>query len=89
MVGLSSGGRASVGLRAAIALIAAIAGGWTAWVGAAGGAGNTSPTTWFAPYVDTTLPPAYPVTNPSEDPAGQTAFGFVVSQTSTDCVPSW
>ncbi len=45
--------------------------------------------TWFAPYVDATLPPAYPIATQAADPASQTAFGFVVSRTSTDCVPSW
>ena len=45
--------------------------------------------TWFAPYVDTTLPPMYAVADPASDPAGQSAFGFIVSKTATDCTPSW
>lgn len=45
--------------------------------------------TWFAPYVDATLPPMYQVQNPSSDPARQTVFGFIVASRQSPCTPSW
>ncbi len=46
-------------------------------------------TTWFAPYVDVTLPPTYQFQSASADPARQTVLGFVVSDPSSPCTPSW
>jgi chitinase len=45
--------------------------------------------TWFAPYVDVTLPPVYQFQSTSADPARQTALGFVVSTPGQPCTPSW
>jgi len=47
------------------------------------------PGTWFAPYVDVTLTPNYQFQVPANDPARQTALGFVVSQPGRGCTPSW
>lgn len=47
------------------------------------------PTTWYAPYVDATLPPEYPSADTSANPARQTAFGFVVAASAGSCAPSW
>jgi cellulose synthase/poly-beta-1,6-N-acetylglucosamine synthase-like glycosyltransferase/chitodextrinase len=44
--------------------------------------------TWFAPYVDVTLSPAYQFQNSAADAARQTVLGFVVSS-GGNCVPSW
>ncbi len=49
----------------------------------------TTAGTWFAPYVDATLPPMYQVQNPAEDPAHQTVFGFIVASRQSPCTPSW
>ena len=59
------------------------------WATPARASSTTATTTWFAPYVDSTLTPVDPVATRTDNPASQTAFGFVVSKTSTDCVPSW
>lgn len=48
----------------------------------------TSPT-WFAPYVDATLTPAYPFQDRSQDTARQVVLGFVVSSPRSACTPSW
>lgn len=45
--------------------------------------------TWFAPYVDVTLPPAFQFQNTSADPARQTVLGFVVAAPHAPCTPSW
>jgi cellulose synthase/poly-beta-1,6-N-acetylglucosamine synthase-like glycosyltransferase/chitodextrinase len=45
--------------------------------------------TWFAPYVDVTLPPTYQFQNASANPARQTILGFVVARSSASCAPSW
>ena len=45
--------------------------------------------TWFAPYVDVTLPPVYQFQSTSADPARQTVLGFVVDQPGQSCTPSW
>ncbi len=45
--------------------------------------------TWYAPYVDATLPPEYPAADRAENPAGQTVFGFVVASPTLPCTPSW
>jgi len=58
-------------------------------VQAATGQGATTTTTWFAPYVDTTLPPMYQVQDTSDDPAHQTVFGFIVAANGSPCTPSW
>lgn len=50
----------------------------------------TSPhQTWFAPYVDVTLPPTYQFQNASANPAQQSILGFVVSDAKAPCTPSW
>ncbi len=48
-----------------------------------------SASTWYAPYLDTTLPPLYPVQVAADNPARQTVFGFVVDATGATCTPSW
>ncbi len=75
------------GAASGVAIAIVMAAGWA--VPVAAGASTSASATWFAPYVDTTLPPVYPVATRAEDPAAQTAFGFIVSKTATDCVPSW
>ncbi len=45
--------------------------------------------TWFAPYVDATLPPEYQFQSTSQDPARQSVLSFVVSQPGRPCTPSW
>jgi chitinase len=45
--------------------------------------------TWFAPYVDVTLPPQYQFQNTSADPARQTVLGFVVASGTGSCSPTW
>jgi chitinase len=46
-------------------------------------------TTWFAPYVDVTVPPIYQFQSTSSDPAEQTVLGFVVDEPGQQCTPSW
>lgn len=45
--------------------------------------------TWFAPYVDVTLSPAFPFQSTSADPARQAVLGFVVAAPGQPCTPSW
>jgi len=45
--------------------------------------------TWFAPYVDVTLPPTYQFQSASANPAQQTVLGFVVADPAAPCAPSW
>jgi len=45
--------------------------------------------TWFAPYVDVTVPPVYQFQSTSADPARQTVLGFVVDEPGEPCTPSW
>lgn len=47
--------------------------------------------TWFAPYVDVTLPPVLQFQSTSDDPARQTVLGFVVDSPAPTkpCTPSW
>jgi chitinase len=54
-------------------------------------ASPTAPTrtTWFAPYVDTTLTPTFQFQDPSSDTARQSVLGFVVSSPTSACTPSW
>jgi len=50
----------------------------------------TSPhQTWFAPYVDVTLPPTYQFQNASANPAQQSILGFVVAGPNAQCTPTW
>ena len=52
-------------------------------------AAQLSSATWYAPYVDATLPPEYQSADRSINPAGQTAFGFIVATRNAKCTPSW
>ena len=52
-------------------------------------AAQSSSTTWYAPYVDATLPPEYQAADRTINPANQTAFGFVVAARNATCTPSW
>jgi chitinase len=45
--------------------------------------------TWFAPYVDVTVPPVYQFQSTSSDPSQQTVLGFVVDEPGKPCTPSW
>src|ERR1700693_1720972 len=47
--------------------------------------------TWFAPYVDVTLPPVLQFQSTSADPARQTVLGVVVDAPNSNqpCLPSW
>ena len=75
----------------AVLLLAVALGGATFWVkGQVAGATHTvTKTTWFAPYVDTTLTPTLQFQDPASNPARQAVLGFVVAATPHSCVPSW
>jgi chitinase len=45
--------------------------------------------TFFAPYVDETLPPAYAFQDPTQNDAKQTVLGFIVASGSNGCSPTW
>ena len=45
--------------------------------------------TWFAPYVNVTLPPTYQFQDASANPARQTVLGFVVAGPGSPCTPNW
>lgn len=49
----------------------------------------SSTATWFAPYVDTTLPPMYQIQDHSANPAHQSVLGFIVAANPSSCTPSW
>lgn len=44
---------------------------------------------FFAPYVDVTLPPTYPFEEAAANPSRQIALGFVVAASPKSCAPSW
>ena len=75
---------------ALIVLASALAGA-TIWVKdqVAGATHAVTKSTWFAPYVDTTLTPTLQFQDPSANPARQAVLGFVVAATPHSCVPSW
>ena len=74
----------AVGLVAAAAYV-----GVTRGPAAVQAAYATKSPTWFAPYVDATLTPAYSFQDRSLDPARQVVLGFVVSGGRDGCTPSW
>jgi chitinase len=43
----------------------------------------------YAPYVDVTLSPQYQFQLPSQDPVSSAYLGFIVSDASSPCTPSW
>ncbi len=43
----------------------------------------------YAPYVDVTLTPTYQFQLPSDDPVSSAYLGFIVSDPSSPCTPSW
>lgn len=43
----------------------------------------------YSPYVDVTLTPQYQFQLPSEDPVSSAYLGFIVSDSSSPCTPSW
>jgi chitinase len=43
----------------------------------------------YAPYLDVTLTPEYQFQLPSEDPVSSAYLGFIVSNSSSPCTPSW
>jgi chitinase len=43
----------------------------------------------YAPYVDVTLTPQYQFQLPSQDPVSSAYLGFIVSDSSSPCAPSW
>ena len=45
--------------------------------------------TWFAPYTDVTLQPAYAFEDPDTGPAPTTVLGFVVPDSRRPCTPTW
>jgi chitinase len=45
--------------------------------------------TWFAPYVDVTLPPEYQFQSTSADPARQSVLAFIVASRHRPCTASW
>jgi chitinase len=52
---------------------------------------NSGPSsqTWFAPYIDMTLPPTLAFEDPAANPAREVVLGFVVADQSSPCTPSW
>ena len=52
---------------------------------------NSGPSsqTWFAPYIDTTLPPTLAFEDPATNPAREVVLGFVVADPTSACTPSW
>ena len=44
---------------------------------------------WFAAYVDVTLTPTFEFQDPSANPVRGVFLGFIVSQPSSPCTPSW
>jgi len=50
---------------------------------------TTSLRTWYAPYIDATLPPEWQAANRAIDPAQQDVFGFIVAAHNEPCQPSW
>jgi len=52
-------------------------------------ASGVTASTWFAPYVDTTLTPTYQFQDAADNQARQTILGFVVSDSHASCTPSW
>ena len=98
--GLAGAGLAGAGLAGAGLAAAGLAGAGPAGTSAASplraapvaryaSLDQAAPPTWYAPYVDATLPPEYPSADPAVNPAGQTVFGFVVAAGSGSCTPSW
>ena len=79
--------------RVAVALIllASALGAASVWVKdqVAGATHTVTKSTWFAPYVDTTLTPTLQFQDPSVNPARQAVLGFVVAATPHSCLPSW
>ena len=45
--------------------------------------------TWFAPYIDMTLPPTLAFEDPAANPAREVMLGFVVADPVSPCTPSW
>jgi chitinase len=52
---------------------------------------NSGPSsqTWFAPYIDMTLPPTLAFEDPAANPAREVMLGFVVADPTSACTPSW
>lgn len=52
---------------------------------------NSGPSseTWFAPYIDMTLPPTLAFEDPGVNPAREVVLGFVVANPTSPCTPSW
>jgi len=52
---------------------------------------NVGPTseTWFAPYIDVTLPPTLAFEDPAVNPSREVMLGFVVASPTDSCAPSW
>ena len=46
-------------------------------------------TTWFAPYVDTTLTPTFQFEDPVVSPSPYSVLGFVVADRNGACTPTW
>jgi chitinase len=73
----------------ALVLLAAVGGGGYEAVKARLAGAVAIKKTWFAPYVDVTLPPPFQFQSTSADPARQTVLGFIVAAQSGSCIPSW
>ena len=75
----------------ALVLLASALGAASVWVKeqVAGATHAVTKSTWFAPYVDTTLTPTLQFQDPSVNPARQAVLGFVVAANPRSCVPSW
>jgi chitinase len=75
----------------AILVVVCVLGLGGVWIARKVSATPSSPsrTTWFAPYVDTTLTPTFQFQDPSSDTSHQSVLGFVVSSPASACTPSW
>lgn len=80
-------------LRVAILLVVLAGIGVGAWKliahNNATAAAKSDATPVYAPYVDVTLTPTYPFQLPSANPVAGAYLGFIVSDPSVACTPSW
>jgi chitinase len=71
-------------------VVAAILAGSSWWVSSEVSQSKSgSGETWFAPYIDATLPPFLHFEDPIEQPALDVVLGFIVADPRDPCLPSW
>lgn len=85
-------GRRFSPLRLVLLLGAIFAIGYFSWVQVSQALRNithSSSKTWFGPYVDVTLTPAFAFEDPLTSPSKSAVLGFVVADPDQTCTPSW